>query len=473
MFLFQWKKLMSLSVHNSASNFYIQNQLNAFNTNLSKSFERLSSGLRINSAADDAAGSQISTRLETSQISSKQVARNLNDGISYSQIAEGALTEVGDMLKRMRQLSVQAQNGTLSAADRQALDAEFQQLKSEINNIAYETEAFGRHPLTDSPPEVENVTSIVDAYANGVTLSGQPSGVRSIAYLPAGLTGVDIAIDSLSMDDDIQIFTPSGGHVVGTPFNSGFAPHNSQDAVWNGVNLPSQLFLTSNGYTANASYNDSLLMTQGSQQILGMNFTFTGDGDYLNSDPTNGNNGTVGSGESQIERVTIDRVTTPLIISVVGSGSYSITPSWTGYDAPSDYSAEGDLRITTTTATGQAQQFIEIPKTPATTEDLGISDLALDPIAAAEAALAQTDIASAQVAEHRATYGASINSIQSSLRSMHKQQEAAAAAKSRISDADYAAETADLTKNQILQQSAQALLAQNSQRPNLVLSLLS
>ncbi|EWH08314.1 flagellin [Catenovulum agarivorans DS-2] len=464
---------MSLAVHNQASNLYIQNQLNVFNTNLSKSFERLSSGLRINSAADDAAGSQISTRLETSQISSKQVARNLNDGISYSQIAEGALTEVGDMLKRMRQLSVQAQNGTLGTADRKALDAEFQQLKAEINNIAYETEAFGRHPLTDTPPEVANVTSIVDAYANGVTLTGQLSGVRSIAYLPSGLKGVDISINSATADDDIQIFTPSGAHIVGTPFNNGFAPHNAQDAVWNGRNLSTDLFLTSNGYNANASYNDSLLMTQGTQQVLGMNISFTGDEDYLNSDPIEGNNGTVSAGESMIERVQIDEIKTPLIISVVGGGVFSITPSWTGYDEPSDYSAEGDLRITTTTATGQAQQFIEIPKTPATTEDLGVSDLALDPIEAAKAALAQTDIASAQVAEHRATYGASINSIQSSLRSMHKQQEAAAAAKSRISDADYATETSELTKNQILQQSAQALLSQNSQRPNLVLSLLS
>ena len=94
--------------------------------------ERLSSGFRINSAADDAAGVQIADRLQSDVISTRQVVRNLNDGISYAQIAEGALDEVNMAAQRMRQLAVQAQNGIHSDSDRLALDKEFQQLKSEI-----------------------------------------------------------------------------------------------------------------------------------------------------------------------------------------------------------------------------------------------------------------------------------------------------------------------------------------------------
>ena len=99
---------------------------------LNQSFERLSSGFRINSAADDAAGLQIADRLQSDVISTRQVVRNLNDGISYAQIAEGALDEVNMAAQRMRQLAVQAQNGIHSDSDRLALDKEFQQLKSEI-----------------------------------------------------------------------------------------------------------------------------------------------------------------------------------------------------------------------------------------------------------------------------------------------------------------------------------------------------
>ena len=138
---------MSLVVGHNSSALTIQRQLFSVTNRLDQSFERLSSGFRINSAADDAAGLQIADRLQSDVISTRQVVRNLNDGISYAQIAEGALDEVNTAAQRMRQLAVQAQNGIHSDSDRLALDKEFQQLKSEIDRIAYETEAFDRHPL--------------------------------------------------------------------------------------------------------------------------------------------------------------------------------------------------------------------------------------------------------------------------------------------------------------------------------------
>nr|WP_206427221.1 hypothetical protein [Alteromonas oceani] len=123
---------MSLVVGHNSSALNIQRQLLSVTNRLNQSFERLSSGFRINSAADDAAGLQIADRLQSDVISTRQVVRNLNDGISYAQIAEGALDEVNMAAQRMRQLAVQAQNGIHSDSDRLALDKEFQQLKSEI-----------------------------------------------------------------------------------------------------------------------------------------------------------------------------------------------------------------------------------------------------------------------------------------------------------------------------------------------------
>ena len=123
---------MSLVVGHNSSALNIQRQLLSVTNRLNQSFERLSSGFRINSAADAAAGLQIADRLQSDVISTRQVVRNLNDGISYAQIAEGALDEVNMAAQRMRQLAVQAQNGIHSDSDRLALDKEFQQLKSEI-----------------------------------------------------------------------------------------------------------------------------------------------------------------------------------------------------------------------------------------------------------------------------------------------------------------------------------------------------
>ena len=123
---------MSLVVGHNSSALNIQRQLLSVTNRLNQSFERLSSGFRINIAADDAAGLQIADRLQSDVISTRQVVRNLNDGISYAQIAEGALDEVNMAAQRMRQLAVQAQNGIHSDSDRLALDKEFQQLKSEI-----------------------------------------------------------------------------------------------------------------------------------------------------------------------------------------------------------------------------------------------------------------------------------------------------------------------------------------------------
>ncbi len=141
---------MALVINTNIASLNAQRNLNASQGDLNTALERLSSGLRINSAADDAAGLAISDRM-TSQIRGlNQAARNANDAISLAQTAEGALDETTNMLQRMRELAVQAANDTNTSADRASLDAEFQSLIEEINRIATSTAFNGKTILTGS-----------------------------------------------------------------------------------------------------------------------------------------------------------------------------------------------------------------------------------------------------------------------------------------------------------------------------------
>ncbi|MEY8200236.1 MAG: flagellin [Colwellia sp.] len=145
---------MALSVNSNVASLNSQRQLSKATSDLSTSYERLSSGKRINSAKDDSAGLQISSRL-TSQINGlNQGSRNANDGISLAQTAEGALDEVTSTLQRMRTLAVQSANGSNSTADRTALDTEFTELEAEITRIASQT-SFGGVALLDGTYSAE------------------------------------------------------------------------------------------------------------------------------------------------------------------------------------------------------------------------------------------------------------------------------------------------------------------------------
>jgi len=140
---------MALSVNSNISSLDAQRQLAKSTNALATSYERLSSGKRINSAKDDAAGLQISSRLSAQINGLNQASRNANDGISLAQTAEGALDEYTNTVQRMRTLAVQASNGSNTAADRTALDTEFQELESELVRIASQT-SFGGVALLDS-----------------------------------------------------------------------------------------------------------------------------------------------------------------------------------------------------------------------------------------------------------------------------------------------------------------------------------
>ncbi|QDG36266.1 flagellin [Alteromonas mediterranea] len=427
-----------------------------FSKTLSTAYERLSSGLRINQAADDSAGLQISNRLTSESLAKNQLRRNLNDGISYAQIAEGGLQESADILQRMRQLAMQSQNGINSDADRRALDKEFQQLKNALNGIAYNTEAFNRLPLLgDNDLLSDNVSSIGDTFVKG-TPTRLNSGLRSVAYIPAGSTNISINIDSFSLDDDLQVFTTSGRHLVGTPLS---------DDVWdtNSVNSPSDikslLFLTQEGYTPTASYDGSSLITNGTGTINGTTFTFSGD-----QHPG-----------VTTETLTIDNTNEPLIISVVGNGVFDATVDWDTLGAPgsggNSFEA-GPVDITATNSLSEGTDYINLAKTPVGLSDLNMIESDVLTFENAEAALQQIDDALAYVSESRAFYGAKMSQMESALKLNDRMHEGLMAARSQILDTDFASETAKSTQAQIVEQASISVRAQAKSSDEQVLGLL-
>lgn len=426
------------------------------NTALSTRLERLSSGLKINSAADDSAGLQISNRLASEKRAYTQLNRNLHDGISYAQIAEGGLQESAAILQRMRQLAIQSQNGINSVSDRAALDKEFQQLKNALNGIAYNTEAFNRLPLVDDSDLLSaNVPSISDTFTNGVNQS-MTSGLRSIAYIPAGSTNIQINLNDNGANDDIQVFTVDGKHLAGTPLSAGTWNSNG---ISNSTSIESTFFLPTNGYEPTASYDDSNLLTIGSATIDGNSISFTGDQNA--------------SGNLN-ETLTIASNAQPLIISVIGSGAFNVTASWTslGNEGGPTFTL-GPVDITATNQLGVGTDFIELTKTPATLTDLGLDGTSLQNESDAESALERIDSALQLVSESRAFYGAKINQMASVIRNNAIGFENISRAHSQITDADFASETALLTQAQIVEQASISVRAQAKSSDEQVLGLLN
>jgi flagellin len=197
---------MGLRVNTNIASMNAQRNLSSVSVRLMGNFKRLSSGLRIASAADDAAGLGISERMRSQIRSYGAAQRNAQDGISLVQTAEGALNEVNSILNRMRELSIQASNGTLSTADRSTLDTEYQELIAEIDRIAG-TATFNGVDLLDGTTTSLDIQagtnaseiitiSLQDATATTLSLSGL--SVSSVSGANASLSVIDAAVDTVT-----------------------------------------------------------------------------------------------------------------------------------------------------------------------------------------------------------------------------------------------------------------------------------
>jgi flagellin len=203
---------MSLSINTNIVSMNAQRNLAASQGSLSTSMQRLSSGLRVNSAADDAAGLAIASRMDAQVRGMDVAARNANDGISMAQTADGAMGQIGDMLQRMRELAVQGANGSNNVTDSANLDAEFQQLGAEINRTVGST-SFNGNAILGAAAAVgftfqvgANTTANDSVTVKGVDLSNAASktniattkSLTSTANATAAITAIDAAVDEIT-----------------------------------------------------------------------------------------------------------------------------------------------------------------------------------------------------------------------------------------------------------------------------------
>jgi flagellin len=369
-----------------------QRNLTTSNSSLATSLQRLSSGLRINSAKDDAAGLAISERFSSQIRGLGQAQRNANDGISLAQTAEGALGQVTNNLQRIRELAVQSANATNSSTDRAALQAEVDQLLSEIDRVANQTEFNGVKLLDGS-----FTSAVFQVGAN----AGETISVSSLVDSnTAALSSVTSATGSSGATSGISALTaPAAGTLV-----------------INGTDV-------SGAIGAAGSINQRV-----GQVVDAIN----------NSSTTHGVSAAYDSVNGQIV------LTSDADITVSGTD----TGTATGFNAAG---AQGSAVAATTN---------------------GLSTLSVASFSGASLAIQQMDSALSQVNSARATLGAIQNRFESVVQSLSTTSENLSAARSRIQDTDFAKETANLTRSQILQQAGTAMLAQANSAPQNVLSLL-
>ena len=442
-----------------------QRNLNRSQTELATSIERLSSGLRVNSAKDDAAGLAISDRFNTQIRGLDQAVRNANDGVSFSQVAEGALSTISDALQRVRELAVQSINDTNTPQDRQSLNNEAQQLISEVNRIANATQFNGQDILDGS---LSSLTFQIGANQNqtlsvtGVDARGQQLGSRVVESGSISRTNLDLAI---AADD----FTINGAAVD----LSGLAAGDSMTDVISAINdvfqtsdvvAAAETTTTSGDLAYAASLATETISLNGVNIDIGASATVDDVVSAINS--TSDASGVTASNNGGAVVLTADGRDIELVDSGAILGGDE--DFFAGIVFSGDVGETITLAGTFTNTAGTA--------TLATIDDTFADEVlnGVDVLTASNsnAALRTVDFALQQVSSLRSEFGAIQNRLESTIANLQIGAENFSAARSRIIDADFAQETARFTRAQILQQAGISQVAQANSLPQLVLGLL-
>ena len=398
---------MPLSINTNVASLTAQRAMYNSNAGLETAYERLSTGKRVNSAADDAAGLAIGKDLESRVSGLNQAIRNANDGISMVQIAEGSLDEATSILQRMRDLAVQASNGSLSSTEQGYLDTEHSKLATALDSVLKQAK-FDDMTLIDS-----TATASDDKNASKTLQIGADAGetlavtFQGLSALSLGVAASDITMDGTS---------------------------TSAETVANGT------FAFGTTETVGDTYTLSVgtAGTSGYQQF------------------------TTAAAAAVTDYDSIAEVAAALQVAITAAG---VTDFTIGSDMTITYANKGDQTL------NDGEYVITASLTDTTGFNAG-SYSQTDGTADASGAIAIIDKALAKVADDRAQLGATQAQLESTVRNLANVAENTAAARGRIMDTDYAAETASLTKAQILQQAATSVLAQANAQPQSVLSLL-
>jgi flagellin len=517
---------MALGINTNVNSLNSQRSLGRTQDMLGTAMQRLTSGLRINSAKDDAAGLAISERFTAQIRGLNQAVRNANDGISLSQTAEGALQSTGDILQRIRELAVQSANASNSAGDRQALNGEVTQLVAELDRIAQTTEFNGQKLLDGS---FTSATFQVGANANQ-TITATSANFRTTAYgnyrigasvattvggdgtLNVGSTAGS-AISAANSTLGASKITAAGTITVNGAYGSKAVAYAAGDSaktvadlinaqtVATGVKASAYTQADLTGFAANTTYTLKVASDNATSQAQTISFT---TGATVNAE---GLAATVNAFNDVSSKTGVtaklDSAGTGIILTnTAGNDIRLVNDSVTGNDL-NVTDVKGGNSVTATAANGAGafgtndawitgeitldseKSFNAIDSNAgqtsgllltATTGDASqlqkVSDLDVSTFESATRTLALVDSGLAAINGQRGKYGALQSRFENTLTNLQTTADNLSASRGRIRDADFAAETAALTRSQILQQAGIAMLAQANASQQNVLSLL-
>jgi flagellin len=508
---------MTSTINTNIASLNSQRNLTNSQASLATSLQRLSSGLRINSAKDDAAGLAISERF-TSQIrGNTAAARNANDGISLAQTAEGGLSTAGDLLQRIRELAVQSANGTNSDSDRKSIQGEVSALSSELDRVANTTQFNGQNVLDGSLTSTQfqvgaNSNQTINVGVSSAKASDIGNNTLTGTY---GGTTISEAASGTANNATAQTLSVTSG--TGAVTTVDVKAGDSAKAIAANVNSLS----TTTGVSASASTSATLVGLGGTTGTSdgSVQFTLRGQNSTVNdanstavtisakikggdlssvAQAINAQTGTTGvsaavklNSTTHLKEVVLTQPAGDDIqIANINAGSDDLLGAATvhGSDKPA---TNPDTGTATTPAIGTGTVTIGGHLDFSSDSGFTISSSSTDIVAAAKgsdlqsvakvdvstvagsnAALKTIDSALNQVNANRAALGAIQNRFSSTISNLNTTTENLSASRSRIQDTDFASETANLTRGQILQQAGTAILAQANSLPNGVLSLL-
>ena len=507
---------MAVSINSNIASLTAQRNLGVSQNGLNTSIQRLSSGFRINSAKDDAAGLAISERFTSQVRGLNQAVRNANDGISLAQTAEGAMKASGDILQRVRELAVQSANASNSASDRQALQQEVSQLVSELDRISQTTEFNGAKLLDGSfgtqqfQVGANANQTIVAATANlrtAVYGNNQASGTGAAG---ADLSGTAATTDAFGSNGVAAGTIALNGALGSAAVTVGANEHSKKTAEL--VNLQTQytgvtatarteveLKFGATGAYAITLESDNIgaaktisfavtgTSTSGSEALskavsaINEQSAKTGVVASLNKDSTgivltNATGNTIAVGNTASANAGDIAVT-----KMVGDGKGDATTVGTSQALGSAAAAAGAISVSGYITLDSDKTFsvvsdttTALQTTPGTmNSDLKkVSDLDITNFSKATHSLKTVDSALQFIAGERAKLGALQSRFETSIAALQVTSENMSASRGRILDADFALETANLAKAQVLQQAGTAMVAQANQLPQGALALL-
>ncbi|MDP2808954.1 MAG: flagellin [Rhodocyclaceae bacterium] len=500
---------MAQVINTNVASLNAQRNLNTSQNALQTSLQRLSSGLRINSAKDDAAGLSITQRM-TSQIRGMdQARRNANDGVSLAQTAEGSLSQMGDLLQRVRELAVQSVNGTNTSSDRQALNQEVGQLVAELDRFSTSTEFNGLKLFDGSFSSVNyqvgaNANQVVTATSTNFR-SDKYGTYQTLSYAGATVAS-GAAATYTTTTGGAAVLTINGGYGSGTytlanattdSAKSLAAGINSQTATGVKAAAKTEVDLTTFTTGASGSFVIGVRGTDTAASTV-VSFSVTAnDADGLatavqafnDASSKTGITAKLNDAQTGITLTALDGSNIFLDKSATGSGAF--TTAATAGTAATSGPADGATTSAAVALTIMGSVTVDSDKSYSITQSAaasgtftaaiaGTTSGSLQKVSALDVTTANNANLAIRIAEsaltainnQRASFGALQNRFEATIGNLQTSVENLSAARSRIRDADFAAETANLTRVQILQQAGVAMLAQANALPQNVLTLL-